>query len=260
MEKVVSKNSKDEEMVFYVVHPDAQAQQNAKNAFSKAFTKALDNGAMLKDTIKGYLIKQGLWNDDKQKELESLQKSINDDVKSLKAGGIDLEEAKNIAINVRRNREKLLVLVSRERSLDAYTAEAQGEDASFLSLVADCTVTEKGEKIFKNVEDYMNKSEEPYAVAAATKLSEMTLGLDPEWEQKLPENRFLLEYKFCDNDLRLINEEGKHVSVDGKLIDEFGNYIDEEGNKVNKFGDLIDENGEPIIDFKPFTKNGEEVK
>jgi hypothetical protein len=80
----------------------------------------------------------------------------------------------------------------------------------------------------------------------------MLYGLDQDWEAKLPENKFLKEYEFVDDKLRLVNKEGHYITTDGKRVDENFRYIDEEGNFVDEDGNRIDEDGLPVVESKPF--------
>jgi hypothetical protein len=77
--------------------------------------------------------------------------------------------------------------------------------------------------------------------------------LDSDFEKKLPENKFLLDYKFINDDLRYVNNGGKLVDEDGRLVDENGRYVNEEGKFVDRDGNLVDEKGDYIVDFSPFT-------
>jgi len=260
MEKVVSKDSKGEEFVVFIVKPNSKASTNAKRASNKAFSDALKDNCLLRKTVRKHMREQGLWDDSKQEELNSLRNSIDKNVRTLKRGGIELDDAKNIAIETRKLRNKMANLLMEETELDNFTAEAQADNTSFNSLVVDCTVTERGDKIFSSIEDYLSKREEPYAFDAAQKLGEIAFNLSGEWEKQLPENKFLLKYKFCNEELSLVNENGDLVSTEGKLIDKEGRYITEDGEFIDKFGNKVDEEGNQIEEFTPFVKNGDAVE
>ena len=108
-------------------------------------------------------------------------------------------------------------------------------------MVALCSYDEQGNKLFKNLEDYLSKSTEDYAVACARELSSVIYGITEDWEKELPENKFLLEYKFIDEDLNYINEEGKKVDSQGNLLE------DKPAQEQKK-------------EKKPFLKNGNPVE
>jgi hypothetical protein len=257
--EVVSKNLNDEEVIVYVVKPDSKALSEARKESNKAFNEALKSGALLRSKIESYMVSQGLWDEEKTRRVVDINKKINESIRTLKKGGIELLEAREIAIDIQNLRSQLNSLLSKQRELDNYSAEAQADNANFRSLAVSCILNEEGKKAFKDLEDYDSKKEEPYVFDACSKLAEIAFDLNTDWEKQLPENKFLVEYGFCDENLRLIDEQGRSVSKEGKLIDDQGRYIDEEGRLVDYNGNLVDENGDPIEEFKPFTKGGEPV-
>lgn len=257
--EVKSKNLAGEEVVVYVVKPDAKAWSEAKKESNKAFNEALKSGALLRAKIESYMVSQGLWDSAKTEMVLDINKKINEKIKSLKRGGIELEDARKMAIQIQDLRNQLNNLLAKQKELDNYSAEAQADNANFRSLTVSCVLDEEGKRVFRDLEDYEAKKEEPYAFEASSKLAEIAFDLNSDWQKELPENKFLIQYKFCDENLRLIDEKGRPVSREGKLIDENGRYINEEGQHVNYDGELVDENGDPIEEFKPFTKKGEPV-
>jgi hypothetical protein len=151
-------------------------------------------------------------------------------------------------------REELRELISVRTNLDNHTAEGQADNARFNYLIASSLVySSNKEKYFKSYEEYLTRASEPVAIKAAQVLANMLYGLDNDYEKKLPENKFLIKYKFVDDKLRLVNKEGKLVDVEGRLIDINGRYINDKGEFVDKNGTLVDVNGDYLVEFKPFT-------
>ena len=257
--EVTAKNLLGEDVTVFVVKPDSKALSEAKMESNKAFNEALKSGALLRSKIESYMVSQGLWDDEKTQKVMDINTKINDGTRKLKRGGIELEDARTLAIKIQDLRNELNDLLSKQRQLDNYSAEAQADNANFKSLTVSCVLEEEGKRIFKDIDDYESKKEEPYVFEACSKLAEIAFGLDSNWEKELPENKFLLQYGFCDENLNLVDEEGRRVSKEGKLIDENGRYINEEGQFIDYNGNLVDENGDPIEEFKPFTKKGEPV-
>ena len=108
------------------------------------------------------------------------------------------------------------------------------------------------EPYFKGLEDYLNRVDDPVAFKGAQKLANMIYGLDNDYEEKLPENKFLKQYKFVDDQLRLINKEGRLIDENGRLIDENGRFINTDNQFIDKDGNLVDKEGDYIIEFTPF--------
>ena len=196
---------------------------------------------------------QGLWNKDKQKKYEKLQEELLEGEKRLAKGGFSLIEAKKLALKMRNVRLQIRDLISVRTSLDNHSAEGQADNARFNYLVSSCVVYKENDKpYFKDLEDYMNRMDDPVALAGATKLAEIIYGLDNDFEKGLPENKFLKKYKFVNDDLRFIDKQGRTIDSEGRLVDENGRYINEQGTFVDKDGNEVDKEGEYVVDAQPF--------
>jgi hypothetical protein len=137
--------------------------------------------------------------------------------------------------------------------LDSHTAEGQADNARFNYLVSACVVYKNnGNKYFKNYEDYLNRASDPVSFIAAQKLASIMYGLDSDFEKKLPENKFLLKYKFVNDNLELVDNKGRLIDASGRLIDQNGRFINEEGKFIDKDGNLVDESGDFLVEFQPF--------
>lgn len=233
--------------------PSLQDQKEATKIYNQSFSEALKAKAVVRAKLDDLLVEQGLWDGIKQAKFTDLQAEILEGERKLAKGGISLIEAKNIALKMRKTREDLRELISVKTNLDTHTAEGQADNARFNYLVSVCTVyNDTKEQYFKNYEDYNNRSNDSVAILAAQNLANMLYGLEDNYEEKLPENKFLKQYKFVDTKLRLINKEGKLVDEQGRLIDETGRFINEQGQFVDKDGNLVDKEGDYIIEFTPF--------
>ena len=259
--KIESKDSDGNDVVVYVTKPDKNDNKKAQLVFNKVFKEALSEDGLLRVVLENKLKEQGIWSKEKQKDLEKLNKEIRDSLIKLKKGGVKLSEAKDIAIQIRIKRLQSASLMSERNRYDAYTVEAQAENAKIDYLISRCIKDEHGERYFKNSEEYNEKSEEPFVLEAADKLVTIIYGLEEDWEADLPENQFLKKYKFVDDKLRLVNQDGKYITSDGKMINDDFQYIDEQGNVVDEDGNPIDEDGLPQVEFSPFLDdNGEPIE
>lgn len=244
----------DKEVTFLVKMPNLQNQREGQKIYNQAFSDAVKSGSIVRAKLDDLLTEQGLWDDTKQARFLAIQKELNDSEKKLAVGGISLKEARNTAIAMKRVREELRDLISVRTNLDTHTAEGQADNARFNYLVSCCVVYNDSKKnYFNSYEDYLNRASDPVGILGAQKLASMLYGLDSDFEKKLPENKFLLDYKFINNELRYINKEGKLVDEDGRLVDENGRYVNEEGKFVDRDGNLVDEKGDYVVDFRPFT-------
>lgn len=239
---------------FLIKSPSLGDQREAQKVYNQAFSDAVKSGCIVRARLDDLLKEQGLWDDTKQAKFNTLQQQLVDYEKSLAKGGISLKAAKGIAIKMKDLREEIRDLISVRTNLDNHTAEGQADNARFNYLISSSLVySDSKEKFFKSYEEYLSRAAEPVAIKAAQVLANMLYGLDNDYEKKLPENKFLIKYKFVDEKLRLINEKGKLVDEEGRLIDTSGRFINDDGKYVDKDGNLVDENGDFVTDFKPFT-------
>lgn len=243
----------NKEITLAVRSPSLQDQREATKVYNQAFSEALKAKAVVRAKLDDLLVDQGLWDDSKQTRFNRLQSSILENERKLARGGISLNDAKAVAIEMKRLRAELRDLISVKTNLDTHTAEGQADNARFNYLVSACTVYNDSKKpYFNSYEEYLNKSGDTVSILAAQHLAGMLYGLDNDYEEKLPENKFLKQYKFVDDKLRFINKEGKLVDEEGRLLDENGRFINDKGEYVDKDGNLVTLDGEYVVEFKPF--------
>lgn len=260
-EVIKSEDSNGKTVTVAVVKPNPAKVKQAQLAYNKAFRAALESGALLRQKLDSYMREQDIWDDAKEKEYNRLVEKLNDTEKKLAEGGIKLSDAKEAAIEMRMDRVAFRELIGERTAMDGNTAEGQADNARFNHLVYLCVLDEKtGKTFFENVEDYEEKSTEPYAASAAGELARMMYDLDPDYDRNLPENEFLIDYGFANEDLRLIDKEGKLVDIDGRLVNEEGRLINEEGEFIDREGNLLDEDLKYKTETKPFLDDdGKEV-
>ena len=260
--------------------PTAQEYRDSQIEYNKAFRVALDSGALLRQKLSDYMEDQGIWNDDKQKQNDTFVETINQKEELLKAGGIPLSEAKEIALELRGIRSDFREFLSEKNAMDQNSAEGQADNARFSELVRLCMVNpSNNQSYFPTQKDYDKSSDQPWVIEAAGELASMIYGLDPNYDNKLEENKFLKEFEFCNKDLRLVNKDGHLVDLEGRLITEEGRFIayrtkdrnEEDRYYVNRKGEelveIIDEDGvskwekPSLAERKPFLDdNGKPIE
>ena len=253
---VESEDSKGKKKKLVVILPNAKINKDAQLVYNQSFSAALKSGAILRQKLDQVMREQGIWDDAKQKEYDQIMVDINDKEKQLASGGIKLDEAKNVAVEMRELRGRFRGLIAERTSMDGNTAEGQADNARFNYLSYACMLDQEGKRVFETFEHYEETADEPYVVACAGALAEKLYGLDPSYETNLPENKFLHDYKFVDKDLRFVNDEGHLVDLDGRLVDDDGRFIkyDNDDNKVyiDIDGNVVNEEGDYKMDFSPF--------
>lgn len=241
------------EKEFLVKSPTLENQREAQKVYNQAFTDAIKSKSVVRAKLDELLEDQGLWNNEKQAKFTLLQKELLEGEKKLAKGGFSLNEAKDLAVKMKKIRDDIRDLISVRTSLDNHSAEGQADNARFNYLVSVCVVyNDTKQPYFNNMEDYLNRSTETVALMGAQNLANMLYGLDNDYESNLPENKFLKKYKFVDDKLRLIDKKGRLIDSEGRLIDESGRFVDDSGNFVDKFGNRVDASGDYVVEQQPF--------
>jgi hypothetical protein len=241
------------------IKPTGDQLTRAKLEKNKAFSKLIrDKDVLLRSEIQKAAKDRGLWDEDKQKELDEIREQIIDGEAQLSRGGKTLDgkpfsrkEAKDLSMKMMELRSGFLRLNSTLSEFDQYTCEAAAEDAEFDYLCSVCILDDEDKAVFKDLADYKLRRDEEEVEKAAAELAKITTNYDPSWYDKLPEVAFLLKYKFINDDYRLINDDGHLVDSEGKLINEDGRFINEQNELVNEHGEKVDEDGK-ILDFVEF--------
>jgi hypothetical protein len=254
--------------------PSARNKADAQLYRAKTYSEAVRAGAMLRAELNKYLRDRELWDDKQEAEFERLRKSVVEGEKVLETKRhpdgrpVRLSEAREIALRVRREREALQGLLGVRNGIDANTADAIADNASFNFLVAACTVYQEGrfvgkpyfttDAIIGSVDVYIERGSEQVAIDAATNLSELLYGSEKDLLEKLPENQFLKQFKFVNEDLQLVNKDGHLISESGKLIDKEGYYVNEDGHRIDIEGNLVTDDGRYVADSEAYFLDDED--
>jgi hypothetical protein len=250
-ERTVEVETDNGKMKIVVRKPSNRVSSEAQRAGALVWTKCIQEGVMTKQELDQFMKEKGIWSEGKEKEQEDLVQTISDMEKELYLGGgkgksLKLSEAKEKALEMRRTRSNLRELLSEKISLESNTAESLSENAKFDYMVAGCTFREDGEKVYSSLEDYEQRSDDDIAFMAASTLAELLYSVNKDFEEKLPENRFLKKFKMVNEDLSLVNADGITVDTKGNRIDSEGRYLDKEGNRIDIDGNPLDEDGNYI--------------
>ncbi len=133
-------------------------------------------------------------------------------------------------------------------------------------MVSTCVFDASGNNPkFADIKAYEAQSDQPWAVEAASELANMLYNVDPNYDKNLEENKFLQEFNFIDEELRLINDEGHLTDVDGRLINEEGRFIayrTEKGKQEKDTKDVyfVNREGEEVVKITNDKEEEEWVK
>jgi len=259
---VQTKDNKGNDLQLAVLRPTNKIAQEANMAYnlkrSNLIRQGGENGErlLLRSEVEDYLEKAGIWTSKDALKMEQLGTKIRAAELLLRKGGLQLADARRIAIKMGEMRNDMLELYNKRQQLDSATVESVAENYRFGVLVTKCTVhADTGNLYFKSYDDYVERGDDEAAMAAAQALAKMLYGLEEDFRSALFENRWLKEAKLMDKNGRYTNRQGHFVDRDGKLINEDGRYIDEDGKFVDRagrpvdiVGDFVVPNPEPFVD------------
>jgi hypothetical protein len=267
-DKVVDVKIKDGEgektVKIVVKRPQSAVMSQAQRVSAKAWTDCVRDGIMTKKELSKFMKEQGIWDKGKDVEQDKISAEIIALEKKLYVGDsknakVKASDAKNIAIDMRKKRNELRELIAEKMSLEQNTAEAISDNARFEFLVSSCTFYENGNKVYNSIDEYTEQSDGEIAFAAATALAQMMYSIDKDFEANLPENKFLKQYHFVNDDLSLVNEKGETVDLENRRINNLGQYINDEGQRTDKDGNALDENGNYISSIVYVDDKGKKV-
>jgi hypothetical protein len=251
---------------YKVVRPNIEQVTEGNKIRRETFNSELNSGTLIRDQLEEELRKRKLWSDDREQRYQELRKEIIDMEYTLASGGIKLNEAKKVALSMKRKRSEMVNLLSSRTDLDANTCEGRADNARFNYLFSNCLVYEdSGEKYFKNgLDDYILNLENPVAGVGANEFFYL-LSDTEQVDDKLPENKFLKQFNFVNESYQLVDKDNRLIDEEGKHVDEYGNYVkwvddttfvfvdingrelDNSGNFKVEFSPFLDDDGNPIL-------------
>tara|TARA_B100000676_G_C18065451_1_gene840674 strand:- start:1650 stop:2522 length:873 start_codon:yes stop_codon:yes gene_type:complete len=239
-----------ESFEIYIKKPTNSMLNKAERHKAKVWNEAFKEGVMTKKEVQQIMEDRGIWNEEKAEEERVLTAEILALEKKLYRGDGEskpkLSDGRKLAVQMRNKRLQLRDLIADRISMDENTVEALADNAKFDYLVATCSFYTDGDRpIFANYEDYNKRSSDEVSVAAAQLLAKMIYQLDKDFENNLPENRFLKQFNLINDEGMLVdpNDQDVFVDVNGRRISSNGHYLDEDGNRVDVNGEPLDDAG-----------------
>jgi hypothetical protein len=271
----VNRNGEEKVIEIYVQRPTNDTAKAADRYKSKVWNQCIQDGILTKKELAVLMKKRGIWDEAKDKEEDQITKEIIRLEKELYLGKDGkkpkVSEGRDLAIQIRRKRSELRDLITEKITLEENTAENLADNARFDFLVAHCTFYKDGSRVYKDYDEYNNKSADELAFEAARLLGKMLYNLDNDFEKNLPENRFLTKFGLVDDELslidpnnpeHLIDTKGRRIDQDGYYLDDDGNRIDRDGNKITKDGtyEIVDYENDLIETKEPKTTKARKTK
>lgn len=237
-----------EDRVVEIHKPTPKIEAEGNMASSKVFAKLVKEkdeegkpAYILRSQLNSYLANIGIYSDSDIDDINTFGDRIKELEELLSKGGKKKSEGREAAIELRRLRYAIYVLLMRQTEFDKNTVEHYSDNARMNYLVTKCICFEGGLPVFKSVDDYESDSILQEALAEPIKiLAGMVSQYDPDFEKNMPENKFLKKYGFCDDQYRLIDSNGNFIDGDGNRVDSDGNKLEPE-EKIESVGEFLDD-------------------
>lgn len=247
--QIEGKDIDGNDVTVFVIPPSKSDYREAdvveKKMFAKLINEKDENGkstAILRSRLYEIAEQQGLWDEEKSEQEIALARKINENIDKLKKGGIKLSEGRELALEITECRQKINAMHAPLSDLKRYSVESQCMDAAFEFLFVKCLRDEDGNQIYQTVEEYKDGPDHPWLFEASSYFANSYYGLEDNWENELPENKFLIKYKFVDEELNFIDKDGNKVTRDGTPVKE----VEEEKKEEEEFAPFVDDEGNPV--------------
>jgi hypothetical protein len=238
------------EKEFTVMRPSNKVRTESDAYYIRALRKALDDGFFLETEIEEVLKKRGIDPAQLERDRTEIQKKIRDmEVRLAKDGGKDLEAGRALALEIQDARGEWERIDAARGEISNMTATSQAENARFTYFIYGCTLLD-GKRYWDTYEEFEADESEVVNLASQQLVMMMYQTTQESITQIIGdriENRFLKYHGFMDDELQLVNKDGKTVDRDGRLINDKGEFINEEGDRIDMYGNILDEEGRLLL-------------
>ena len=243
MSKKEEKKFEYEDKQYLIKELTADQTIEAQRVYTKEFKKAVEDGAILKQSLEEHMRDQGLWDDEMAEKYTDLVKQSADLEYKIKSGAYKkASELRDKAFELKKIRNELTALLSVRNSMDSVTAEGLADNERFFYLVSVCVYDYLTQKpVFSSLQDYKDQADSELAVKCASEYANVAYGLDENYQDAFVENKLLKRLNLLNDKGQLINRKGQRVDINGNLLDDEGSRIDADGNR-------IDINNNPLLD------------
>jgi hypothetical protein len=254
----VVKESSGKEIMLSFKRPQSENFEEADKIYASKISALIREGGKkrlaLRSEVDKFLRESGIWSDKDEQNLKDLNQEINDALNRLRKGGMKLSEGRKLCFEVTDKRRECMDILRKRQFLDSATIESVAENERNDYIIYACTVyADSGQNYWDSFDDMKNDKLSDVFNAASTTAIEFIYNINPEFEKRLPENRWLKKYNFIDNDLNLVDRKtGERVDKEGKPLRELEEAVVQEfqnlqGEIEEETPFVDDETNEPVV-------------
>lgn len=251
--KIKDENGQDVELA--IKKPTGEIRVKSQLVYNRSFREALETGSILKRNLDSEATKLGLWDENKQKEVEDLQKQHRDLEAKLRSGAYSFEtkeEARKCALEMRKLRWKIMEVARSKDDLYSTTAESYADEARLKYFISQCCIyNDTGKTYYKSYDDFLSQSESEIAKQALSNYFELMVDEMGNIENDWMEIQWLKNNGYMNDKNQLIDSNGRAIDEDsGLFIDDKGRFINSNNEYIDIEGRLLDEDGNLKVEFK----------
>jgi hypothetical protein len=204
---------------------EREAREIYVNEYNKLMREQDSNGKVPRGKLKEKMTELGIWN----QEIEDLQTKANENLESslakIDAGGITLEEAKEVALQAQVARAQLSIISNSIAEHDElWSFEASAEEVRTCYIIVNSVFYKDDDSpVFESMQEFHDCEDDELINDCIKKLNSAGSVSNDEYYRSLPEVAFLLDYGFLNEDLEVIEEDKD---------EKFSPFLDSDGNPV----------------------------
>lgn len=172
-EKVITVDGKELKLVY----PTIGLSSEADTEYSKAFTKALQNGLSPQVVMERTLREAGVWTLEDDAKLEALTRDLQEHVSKIVLIK-DTAERETKKIDFYKTQNELYQLTVKRQSLNNHSAEQKGEEAKIAFLSWNCILNSDGTKYWPNQEAFYKEQNNDFMKTVIQEFVSFTSGLE----------------------------------------------------------------------------------
>lgn len=138
--------------------PNLTQSTEADMEYSRAYTKALQEGIWPKVSLERQLKKTGAWSDEEDQELQKLDQETQETIKQAVLEP-DKEKRRELALKFYAMRERLAEMAGRKHVMLMNCAESKAEEAKLGSILWKCVFKEDGKLLWESKDALMNETD-----------------------------------------------------------------------------------------------------
>jgi len=156
-----TKDKDDKELVLRFKRPTQSALNNVELEYRVAFSRGFNAGVITNAQVDKALKDRGVWDESSEKKAEELRNVIINLEDKLDNPSLSDCEGKVICEEIERVRSELMIHNDIYGSISNNTCESMANEARNRLLCVECIVfNDSGLCVYKDVDDFMNRSEE----------------------------------------------------------------------------------------------------